>query len=67
MVLPAAAPGTWVIIKVGDGADLKVYPASGDKINALSTDAALTVVDDVSFLMWALNSEQWYTMPLLPS
>lgn len=67
VVLPAAAPGTWVIIKVGDGADLKVYPASGDKINALSTDAALTVVDDVSFLMWALNSEQWYTMPLLPS
>lgn len=67
VVLPAAAAGAWVVIKVADGADLKVWPATGDGINAIAVDSALTVVDDVCFLMWALDGTTWYTMPLLPS
>ena len=67
VVLPAAVAGMQVIIKVGDGADLKIYPASGDAINALSADAAMTVVDDVSVYLIALNGTTWYTLPLLPS
>lgn len=65
--LPAAAAGTVVIIKVGPGADLKVYPASGDKINDGSANAAITVVDDVCFMIIAKDATDWYTLPLLPS
>lgn len=67
VVLPAASPGLWVKIKVGDGADLKVWPATGDAINALGADNALTVVDDVCFELIAYDSTTWYTLPLLPS
>lgn len=67
VVLPAAVAGSVVIIKVGDGADLKVYPASGDVINGLSADAAMTVVDDVCFQLIAYDGTTWYTLPLLPS
>lgn len=67
VVLPAAAAGKWVAIKVGDGADLKVWPATGDAINALSADAAMTVVDDVGFFLICLDGTTWYTLPLLPS
>lgn len=67
VVLPAAAAGKVCIIKVGDGADLKVYPATGDAINALSANTAITVVDDVCFMLIALDATTWYTLPLLPS
>lgn len=67
VVLPPAEAGKVVIIKVGDGADLKVYPATGDAINALSANAAMTVVDDVCFMLVAYDSTTWYTLPLLPS
>jgi predicted RecA/RadA family phage recombinase len=67
VVLPAAVAGMRVIIKVGDGADLKVWPASGDAINALSANSAMTVVDDVCFELIAFDATTWYTLPLLPS
>jgi hypothetical protein len=65
--LPAAVAGTVVIVKVGPGADLKVYPATGDKINDGTADAAITVVDDVCFMIIAKDATDWYTLPLLPS
>lgn len=65
--LPTAVAGMSVKIKVGDGADLKVYPATGAAINALSANAAITVVDDVCFELIATSTTQWYTLPLLPS
>jgi hypothetical protein len=67
VTLPTAAAGKWVIIKVGDGADLKIWPATGDAINAIAADSAMTVVDDVSLLLWCLDATTWYTLPLLPS
>lgn len=65
--LPTAVAGKVVIIKVGDGADLKVYPATGAAINGIATNGAITVVDDVSFMLYAVSATQWYTLPLLPS
>lgn len=65
--LPTAAAGSVVIIKVGPGADLLVYPNTGDKINDGSANAAITVVDDVCFMLIAKDATDWYTLPLLPS
>jgi hypothetical protein len=65
--LPAAAAGLMCIIKVGDGADLKVYPDTGDAINAIAANSPITVVDDVCFALIALDGTTWYTLPLLPS
>ena len=65
--LPAAVAGTVVIIKVGPGADLKVYPNTGDKVNDGLANAAITVVDDVCFMVIAKDATDWYTLPLLPS
>jgi hypothetical protein len=67
VILPVAAAGLVCIIKVGDGADLKVYPNSDDAINGLAANAAMTVVDDVCFALIALDATTWYTLPLLPS
>ena len=65
--LPTAVAGTIVIIKVGPGADLKVYPNTSDKINDGLANAAITVVDDVCFMLIAKDATDWYTLPLLPS
>lgn len=65
--LPAAAAGLWCIIKVADGADLKVWPNTGDAINAIAANSALTVVDDVCFALIAYDATTWYSWPLLPS
>jgi hypothetical protein len=67
VLLPAAAAGLVCIIKVADGADLKVWPATGDGINAIAVNSALTVVDDVCFALVAYDATTWYTLPLLPS
>lgn len=66
--LPTAAAGKICIIKVGDGADLKVYPNTGDAINkGTVTTGSITVVDDVCFMLIAHDATDWYTLPLLPS
>jgi hypothetical protein len=65
--LPAAAAGLVCIIKVDAGADLKVWPNTGDAINAIAANSAMTVVDDVCFMLVALDATTWYTLPLLPS
>ncbi len=67
VLLPAAVAGSVVIIKVDAGADLKVWPSTGDAINAIAANSAMTVVDDVCFMLVALDATTWYTLPLLPS
>lgn len=67
VLLPAAVAGMRVIIKVDTGNDLKVWPATGDAINAIAANSAMTVVDDVCFELIALDGTTWYTLPLLPS
>jgi hypothetical protein len=67
VLLPTAAAGLICIIKVGPGADLKVWPNTSDTINKGAADAAITVVDDVCFALIAYDATDWYTLPLLPS
>ena len=69
VVLPAAAAGLVVIIKNADAANavLKVYPASGDAINALSANASYDMAAKTSMLLVAYDATTWYTVPLLAS
>jgi predicted RecA/RadA family phage recombinase len=67
--LPAAAAGITIIVKNSDAANavLKVYPATGDAINALSTNGAISMAAKTSAVFVALDATTWYTIPLLPS
>ena len=67
--LPAAAAGRILFVKNADAANavLKVYPATGDAINALSADAAISMAAKTSAVFVALDATTWYTIPLLPS
>lgn len=69
VILPTAKPGMEVVIKNIDAANavLKVYPASGGTINALSPDGAISLAAKVSAHFIATSATQWYTIPLLPS
>jgi hypothetical protein len=67
VVLPAASAGLVVIIKNGAAATLKIYPASGDAINALSANASYDIVADTSTLLVAYDSTTWYSVPLVAS
>lgn len=65
--LPVTTGGDIVIIKLGDGADLKIYPATGAAINAETANAAITVADDLPVFLFSVSATQWYTLPLVPS
>lgn len=67
--LPAAVAGLVCIVKNIDVANaiLKVYPASGDAINAITADAALSMAAKTSAVFVAYDTTTWYTVPLLPS
>lgn len=67
VIMQNGVPGDIYIIKVADGADLKVYPPTGAAINALSANAAITVVDDVCFMIIQKSATRFVTLPLLPS
>lgn len=69
VLLPVAEAGRICIIKNVDAANavLKVYPASGDAINALSANASLDMAAKTSALLVAYDSTTWYSVPLLPS
>lgn len=65
--LPSAVKGKQYFIKNTGTGGLKVYPASGDVINALSPDGAITMATVTSACFIAADSTTWYTVPLLPS
>lgn len=69
VVLPAASAGLVVIIKNDDAANaiLKVYPATGDGINAVAVNSAYSMAAKTSMLLVAYDSTTWYTVPLLAS
>jgi predicted RecA/RadA family phage recombinase len=67
VVLPAAAPGVQTLVKNNANAVLKVYPATGDAINALSANAAISLAAFTSALFTAYDETTHYTLPLLPS
>jgi hypothetical protein len=67
VVLPAAAAGKVVIIKNSAAAVLKIWPATGDGINAIAVDSAFSIAATVSVILVAYDATTWYSVPLLPS
>lgn len=69
IVLPTAAAGKWYAVKNSDAANavLKVYPASGDAINAIAADSAISMAAKTAAIFIALDATTWFTFSLLPS
>lgn len=66
--LPAAAAGVPVcIIKNNVAGNMKVWPATGDAINAIAANSALTMATLTSAIFIPYDATTWYTVPLLPS
>jgi hypothetical protein len=65
--------GEVYLIKNAASAVLKVYPPTGGAINALSTNAAISIASVCTVMlinMWSdltKTGGTWYTFPLLPS
>ena len=68
VILPAAVAGRTVIIKNNVSAKtLKIYPASGDAINALSANASYDIAGLTSTMLVAYDATTWYSLPLVAS
>ena len=67
VVLPAAVAGRTVILKNNAGSTLKVWPASGDGINAITVDSNFTMLTVTACLFVAYDSTTWYSVPLVAS
>lgn len=67
VILPAASAGKKVEIKNGANAVLKIYPATGDAINAIAANGALSIAALTSVILTAYDATTWYSTPLLPS
>lgn len=68
VVLPTAAAGMVVHVKGVTAGVLKVYPATGGTINALSANAAISLASGaIPAIFVASSATQWYTIPLVPS
>ena len=67
VLLPAAAAGALCIVKNNVNAVLKIWPASGDAINAIGADTAMSIAALTSVVLVAYDATTWYTVPLLPS
>lgn len=65
--LPTAAAGNVCIIRNSAAADLKIYPATSDAINAETANANITIVDNTSTMLVAYDATTWYTLPLVAS
>ncbi|WP_063607925.1 DUF2190 family protein [Zavarzinella formosa] len=69
VLLPTAAAGKQVIIKNADVANaiLKIWPATGDAVNAVAVNSAFSIAAKTSVLLVAYDATTWYSVPLLPS
>ncbi len=67
ILLPAAAAGLTCVIKNNAAAVLKVWPASGDAINAIAVDSNYVLASLTSTLLVAYDTTTWYSVPLLAS
>lgn len=65
--LPAAVAGLYVEIKNNVNANLKVYPATGDAINAIAANGAYTMAGLTSAIFRAYDATTWITFPLVAS
>ena len=67
--LPAAAAGRIVFVKNADAANavLKVYPATGDAINAIAANTEIAMAAKTAAVFVAVDATTWFTFSLLPS
>ncbi len=60
--LPTAVAGMRILVRNSDSADtLSIYPATGGTINALSANAAFTIIAGATIELVATTTTQWYT------
>jgi hypothetical protein len=67
VLLPVAAAGKQVRIKNNVNAALKIWPASGDAINAITANSHMSIAAWTTVTLEAYDGTTWYTFPLLPS
>jgi hypothetical protein len=67
ILLPAAAAGRTCVIKNNAAAVLKIWPASGDAINAIAADSNYVLASLTSTVLVAYDATTWYSVPLLAS
>ncbi len=67
VLLPAASPGMQVFIKNGAAAILKIWPATGDGINAIAVNSAFSVASLTACILVAYDATTWYSFPLVAS
>lgn len=67
--LPTAVAGKVFFIKNQDSANaiLKVWPFSGDAINAIAADSAISMAAKTAAVFIAIDATTWFTFSLLPS
>ena len=65
--LPPASKGQLFFVKNTGAGSLKVWPSSGDAVNAGGTDNAYSMATVTSALFAAKDSSTWYTFPLVAS
>ncbi len=59
--LPTAATNRMVFVTVPGTKGVKIYPFSGDQIDAAGTNASVALVAGKGNLYYAKNTSQWYT------
>lgn len=67
VLLPTARAGAVCIVKNNVAAILKIWPSTGDAVNALSANAAFSIAASTSVILVAYDATTWYSVPLLPS
>ena len=67
ILLPAAAAGRTCVIKNNAAAVLKIWPSSGDAVNAIAADSNYVLASLTSTLLVAYDATTWYSVPLLAS
>lgn len=67
VLLPAAVGGQVVIIKNNVAGNMKVWPTTGDAINAGAANAAYTMATLTAAMFVSFDATTWYTVPLLAS
>lgn len=67
VILPAATAGKHVFLKNKAAAVLKVYPATGEVINAIAANGSISMASLTSAVYFCAVAGTWNTIPLLPS
>ena len=68
VVLPASVAGMSLIVKNSAASNsMNVFPASGDKINALSANSAFAMAAAARIMFFCAAAGQWWTLPLVAS